>query len=219
MCGRYGLTKTLNDIKIRFGAAGDFSFEPNYNVCPTHIMPVLVDGPDGRQLKPMRWGLLPFWAKDKKDGAKMINARAETVADKPAYRESFKNRRCIVPASGFYEWKRPEMQPYWFTPNDDFFSFCGLWSSWKSPEGETIDTFTILTTSANDVVGKIHDRMPVAIGDNAIGPWMSSATAVEDLQTFLGPYPASQMKATPVTKYVNNVRNKGEGCISPTNSA
>lgn len=219
MCGRYGLTKTLNDIKIRFGAQSDFNFEPNYNVCPTHIMPIIVDTPTGREVRPMRWGLLPFWAKDKKDGAKMINARSETVTEKPAYRDSFKQRRCIVPAGGFFEWKRPDLRPFWFYPREEaFFSFCGIWSSCKSAEGETVDTYSILTTSANEVVSDIHDRMPVAIGDNAIGPWLASATPLADLQQFLAPYAAEGMAAFEVSKYVNSVKNKGEQCVMPLNS-
>ncbi|HYD18889.1 MAG TPA: SOS response-associated peptidase [Patescibacteria group bacterium] len=219
MCGRYGLHKYLNDMRIRYGAQGDFNFKPNYNACPTNLMPVIVDTPEGRLVKPMRWGLLPFWAKDKREGARMINARGETVAEKPAYRNYFKSQRCIVPANGFYEWKRPEKRPFWFTPRgSDFFSFCGLWSTWKSPEGEVIDTFTILTTDANKTVGHVNDRMPVVVGDNAIGPWLAPNTPVEEVQTFLGPYPDAQMDAVEVSQFVNSVKNTGEACMAPVNS-
>lgn len=208
MCGRFGLTKTLEQIKARYGAQGEFAFEPNFNVCPTHIMPVIVDIEQRREIRMMKWGMQPAWSKQL-----IINARGETVATKPSFRNAFASRRCIVPASGFFEWKRPEKTPYWFTTNDGLFAFCGLWNN-----ADGVENLLILTTTANDVVGPVHDRMPVAVTDNAIGPWLAAGTPQDTLEGFLAPFATNQMAATQVSPYVNSVKNTGKACIAPINS-
>lgn len=167
MCGRFANIEKFDQLRAYYDAvANNEEWEANYNLAPMQMAPVVVEGEQGREIRLMKWGLVPHWAEDKKIGASLINARSETVAKLPSFRDSFKTRRCIVPASGFYEWKKigKERHPHYFTPADGLFSFCGLWSKWKSPEGETLETFTILTTTANDVVMPIHDRMPVALG-------------------------------------------------------
>jgi putative SOS response-associated peptidase YedK len=217
MCGRFALIRKLEDIKRRYGAQGEFDWSGNYNVCPTHKVPVVLEGGNGREIKLMRWGLIPFWSEDGKTKFATFNARSDNVAKSPLYREPFKKRRCIIPANGFFEWKTKE-EPYWFTPKDDFFSFCGLWDSWKNPNGEVVESCTMITTDANDMVAKVHKRMPCAVTDNMIGAWLSEKTPHEELQSFLSPYPASRMIATPVSKYVNKVQNTGPECIAPLNS-
>lgn len=218
MCGRFTNTEKIEKLKAFYDAFSDIDeWRGSYNIAPTQRAPVLVETDKGREIRLMKWGLLPHWAKDAKVGASMINARSETVAEKPAFRDSFKKRRCIVPVTGFYEWKTVEKQkfPTYFTPKEGFFSFCGMWSVWKSPEGEEIETFSIITTTANAVVAKTHDRMPVAITSNMIGAWLGADTPSDELQSFLAPYPASQMKGVEVSQYVNKFANHGEKCIEP----
>lgn len=218
MCGRYGLIRKLDFLRKRYHARGEFEWDEQYNICPTNKVPVVVEGGDGREIRLMTWGLIPFWAKDDKLKYSTINARADSVASKPAFRDAFKKRRCIIPASGFYEWTK-EKNPTWFAPTDGVFSFCGIWDRWKSPAGEEIESCSIITTDANELVTKIHNRMPCAITDNMIATWIAPTTPVEELQSFLGQFPASQMKAQAVSQYVNKVGNKGPECIAPLNSA
>ena len=217
MCGRYGLVRKLDFLRKRYHAQGEFNWEEQYNICPTNKVPVVVEGSDGREIRPMTWGLIPFWAKEDKIKYSTINARADSVATKPAFRDAFKKRRCIIPASGFYEWK--DKNPTWFTPKDEVFSFCGIWDRWKSPDGEEIESCSIITTDANELVGKVQNRMPCAVTDNMVAAWIAAATPVDELQSFLGQFPASQMMAQAVSKYVNKTGNKGPECIAPLNSA
>lgn len=218
MCGRYTVEQRAEALLHFYKATGQFLWEGSYNIAPSQMVPVVVDGDQAKEIRLMKWGLIPHWAKDDKIGYKMINARGETVAEKPGFRDSFKKRRCIIPATGFFEWRTiapKKKQPWYFTPKEGLFSFCGLWSRWKSPEGEEIETCAIITTAPNEVVAPIHDRMPVAITDNMIGAWLSNDTKPDDLKDFLAPYPASQMKSVPVSSYVSNVKNHGPRCIEP----
>lgn len=222
MCGRFAVVKKLEEIAAYYQARifdGE-EWEENYNLCPTQLAPVLVEEPDGRELRLMQWGLIPFWAKDKKIGSGMINARCETVKEKPGFRDSFKNKRCIVPASGFYEWQKltTAKKPYYFTPKKGLFSFAGLWSSWISPESIEVETFSIITTTANEVVKPIHDRMPVVLGHNTLSAWMAKETKPTELQEFLSPLPANQVAVVAVSQYVNKPANKGEKCIEALDS-
>lgn len=217
MCGRFAVIENFEKIAAYYNAKpfpGDAWVE-NYNVAPTQMVPVIVDEPEGRELRLMKWGLIPFWAKDAKIGNKMINARAETVREKPGFRDSFKNKRCVIPASGFYEWQKlmTAKKPYYFAPTKGLFSFAGLWSSWVSPESKEVETFTIITTDANSVVKPIHDRMPVILGHNSIGVWMAKETRAKDLQDFLAPLAATDILGIPVTSFVNSVKNVGPKCI------
>ena len=217
MCGRFAVIKKLEEIAAYYNASifDNNEWCESYNIAPTQRAPVLIETENGREIRLMKWGLVPHWAKDTKKAATMINARGETVAEKPAFRDSFKRKRCIVPVSGFYEWKTvgKEKYPTFFTPNEGIFSFSGLWSEWRTPEGETLETFSIITTIANEVVGKIHDRMPVAITGNMLGAWLSASTSSDELKSFLAPYPASQMKGIAVSQYVNKFANHGDRCI------
>lgn len=218
MCGRFGLIRRLADLKTIYQAQGAFTWEESYNICPTHRVPVLVEGENGRELKLMKWGLVPFWAKDEKIAYNMINARAETIGEKPAFRDAFRKRRCVIPASGFYEWTKAK-QPWWFTPAEGIFSFAGIWDRWTSPAGETIETCAIVTTEANETVSLVHDRMPCALTENTMGAWLQPGADPQELAGILAPYPASRMNALQVSKYVNSPKNRGAECIAAVNSA
>jgi len=208
MCGRYALAAPEN-LAERFSADAMLEvLAPTFNVAPTRWMPVVVRNSPNR-LELMRWGLIPSWAKDASIGARMINARAETLAEKPAFKRLFKSRRCLVPATGFYEWRQEGAgkQPYFIRLADgDTFAFAGLYDFWRDPDGNPVRSYTIITTEPNAVVAPIHNRMPVILSPEAEPDWVDPAVDDLDyLQTLLVPYPAARMVAYPVSKAVNRV--------------
>lgn len=221
MCGRYSFTQVTEAIADKFQVKEVPEISPRYNIAPTQqIATVLVDSESSeRQLKMLRWGLIPSWAKDAKMGAKLINARAETVAEKPAFRAAFKKRRCLILADGFYEWQTQngEKQPFYFRlENGEPFAFAGLWEHWEKGEGEPIESCTILTTEANELMHPIHDRMPVILEAKNYEQWLDpEAKKVELLQSLLQPYPTEEMTAYPVSTKVNNPKNDRPECIQP----
>lgn len=218
MCSRYKLITPTGVIVADFNIrAGRPNLEARYNIAPTQAAPVVRRTPSGRQLALLRWGLIPSWAKDSKFAASTINARAETVAEKPAFREALKSRRCLVIADGFYEWKTETggKQPYLFARKDDRpMAFAGLWERWEKGPRENepgpIESFTIIVTSSNDLVRTVHDRMPVILDPADFDAWLD-AERHEPAQVLdlLKPYPADDMKAEPVSRKLNNVRNEG----------
>jgi len=225
MCGRYSLTTPLEAVTNLFGVAGRPNFPARYNIAPTQDVPVVRaadgdgdgDGDGGRRLDLLRWGLVPHWAKDLKVGSRMINARAESAAKSPAFRNAFRQRRCLVPADGFYEWRKlpgGTKQPYRITLKAGLFAFAGLWEAWHDPAGETVRTFTILTTDANELLMPIHDRMPVILAPADYDAWLGAEDPAA-VQALLQPFPAAAMVATPVSARVNNVRNDDAACIAP----
>ena len=190
---------------------------PNYNVAPTHDMPIvrMAKGGDGHELVKARWGLIPPWAKDTKMAYSTINARSETAASKPAFRDAFKKRRALVPADGFFEWRRDgkEKQPYLIRlKGGALFAFAGLWSTWRSPEGDDITSYTIMTTEPNELCAQIHNRMPVILPRFNHERWLDPDEEGADL---LKPFPADGMEAYPVDKRVGNVRNNDAELIEP----
>jgi len=223
MCGRYTLTSSGEDLALAFDLSELPLVVPRYNMAPTQEAAVVrVMEPDGpRRLDPLKWGLIPYWAKEASIGNRMINARAESVAEKPAYRWSFKKKRCLVAADGFYEWKKEgkAKQPYLIRRQDRKpFAFAGLWSTWRNPEqdGRTVETFTILTTGANDLLRPLHDRMPVILGPENFGLWLDPK--MEDagkLQPLLVPHAVEGFEAFPVSRAVNSPANDIAGCIEP----
>lgn len=215
MCGRFALIERFEVLKTYYDAIGELEWQANYNVAPTQQVPVVLEEGGARTIRLMRWGLIPHWAKTPKP---IINARAETVAENGAFKDSFKARRCIVPASGFYEWKKPAVEPYYFTPKEGFFSFSGIWSQWRTPDGVSLETFSIITTTANEVVSPVHERMPVVLGGNAVGEWMNQQATANDLKALLQQFPAGLMAARAVSKYVNSPKNSGSQCIQQVNS-
>ena len=213
MCGLYKLITPTGNIVEEFNIrAGRPNLEARYNIAPTQTAPVVRQTPNGRQLALLRWGLIPSWAKDSKFAASTINARAETVAEKPAFREALKSRRCLVIADGFYEWKTEagEKQPYQFARKDGrLLAFAGLWERWeKGPE--PIESFTIIVTSSNDLVRTVHDRMPVILDPADFDTWLDAERhGPAQVLDLLKPYAADDMKAEPVSRKLNNVRNEG----------
>ena len=215
MCGRYVFTSPLESIQKMFRFEERLNLAANYNVAPTHIMPIIrrKEGGQGRELAQARWGLIPFWAKDAKIGYKTINARAETVQSTPAFRDAFKKRRALVPANGFIEWKRDgdEKQSFLIRLLDgELFAFAGLWSTWQNPEGETITSYTIITTRPNELCAEIHDRMPVILKQDDHDRWLDPDRGGDELLT---PFPADLMEAYPIDKRVGNVRNNEASLI------
>lgn len=221
MCGRFRLGKGRQALKKFFGAAHGIEWEPRYNIAPTQdIVTVRQDSSQPKRvLSLMRWGLIPSWSKDSAGAARMINARSESAAELPAFREALRSRRCLIPSDGFYEWQKlgKTRQPYCFAlAGDDIFAFAGLWDRWRSPEGRLVETCSILTTSANELVRDTHDRMPVILPRDAYDLWLDPGfTRADGVLELLQPFPASAMKKYPVSSRVNNVDNDGPDCALP----
>ena len=219
MCGRFTLTSNLDELQGRFGFLSEFTdHEPRYNIAPTQ--PVLTVTNDGqRKGELMRWGLVPFWAKDLKIGARMINAVGETAATKPAFRAAFKKRRCLVLASGFYEWRtegKQKLPAYIYPRSGEPMAFAGLWETWKSPEGQVVKSCTIITTSANSFIQQIHHRMPVILSDETQALWLDPLTEDSQiLEPLLIPAPTEFLTSHPVPNAVNSVKNQGAECNLP----
>ena len=215
MCNRYRLTHSKQYLTERFQASDDSGMEdhPRYNIAPTQQVLIVrkEQGEKVRHLTAMRWGLIPSWAKDMSIGNKMLNARSETVATTPAFRESILKKRCLIPADGFYEWRKmgSVKQPYCFEVGDgEVFALAGLWDEWTSPDGEVIESCTILTTGPNSLVEDLHDRMPVIVPPEKYELWLDpdikDFAAIRDI---LKPYEATLMRRHPVSTKLNNSKN------------
>lgn len=217
MCGRYTLTASIQKVAETFGVPATLETEPRYNVAPAQPVMTIMRN-DEAHLAMLQWGLIPSWAKDAAIGSKMINARAETLAEKPSFKRLLRSRRCLIPADGFYEWKKQYggKTPMYITMKDGQpFAFAGLWDSWRDPNGETIRTCTIITTQPNDVVASIHDRMPAILLPTARDAWLDPS--IQDdaaLLPLLAPYPAAQMTAREVSRLVNNPRVEGPALLA-----
>jgi putative SOS response-associated peptidase YedK len=222
MCGRYRLSRRKQIIEEQCDAIGDpEDWIPRYNIAPTQTVPVIRQHPTEptRHLSQLRWGLIPYWSKDASGAARMINARSETAHSLPAFRDAMKYRRCLVPADGFYEWKRSgtTRQPYCFEVNEGgLFAFAGLWEGWKDPGGIWIKTCTILTTTPNAVTSAVHDRMPVILDPNDYDLWLDpGAKDTAALSQLLKPFDAHAMRCYPVSSRVNQVQNDDAECSKP----
>jgi putative SOS response-associated peptidase YedK len=216
MCGRFSLTANEAELNLRFQLAGGTApYVPRYNGAPTQALAVITNTEPSR-LSYLRWGLIPPWAKDPSAGSKMINARAETIAEKPSFRKPLLGRRCLVPSDGFFEWKQDAgKQPYRiFLKNTAVFSMAGIWERWHSPDGEILETFSIITTEANAFMKNIHDRMPVILKPEDEKNWLNAGTESEILE-LLRPFDPEQMDAFPVSRLVNSVRNENPQVCLP----
>jgi len=220
MCGRYTLAADPAKIAERFGLdPQDAGPPPRYNIAPGQDVPIIVN--EGRnRVRILRWGLVPSWAKDAAFGRRLINARAETLRDKPSFREAFARRRCLIPADGFYEWRREPGQkrvPMRFAfKSREPFAFAGLWESWRDPQGRDIKTFTIVTTEANDLVRPHHPRMPAILRPETEAAWLDSGSDDPSrLASLLAPYPAKDMDAYEVSDLVNSPANDMPACAAP----
>lgn len=220
MCGRFTLATSGTQLAAQFALTEVPQLAPRYNIAPTQSVAAVRAAANGRELALLRWGFVPVWAKDPSIGARMINARAETAAEKPSFRTALRQRRCLIPADGFYEWQAVPggKQPFYFHMADGApFALAGLWERWKSPEGAPLESCTILTTEANDLLRPFHDRMPVIIAPEEYARWLDPALrdpeAVHDL---LSPYDSDLMAAHPVSREVNRVANDGPQLIAPS---
>jgi len=222
MCGRYRLSRRKQIIEQYFGSAPwDDDWDPRFNIAPTQPIPVVRQHPKEpvRQISTMRWGLVPYWAKDSSGAASTINARSETAATKPAFRDPLKFRRCLIPADGFYEWKQTgaSKQPFCFEVNGgELFAFAGLWDGWKNLEGQWIKTCSILTTTPNAVTSTVHDRMPVILHPDNYDLWLDPGMQnLEAISELLKPYDAKAMGCYPVSTRINHAANDDEECSRP----
>ncbi len=221
MCGRFQISKFEDDIQIRFHVDVEKEWlRQIFNAAPMMHLPVIT-GEEPGKLRFFRWGLVPFWAKDPGIGNKLINARAETIIEKPSFRSAFRSKRCLVPANGFYEWKREagKKLPYrFYLENEELFAFAGLWDCWKDQEGKLLHTFTIITTTPNELMKPVHDRMPVILEPEVEAYWLDKQASVHDLLALLKPYDHHKMKACRVSERLNNVRNNDADLVIPVES-
>ncbi len=217
MCGRFAQRTDARKLAREFKVEEVPEVEPRYNIAPTQDVLSVRQIEDEREAVFLKWGLVPSWAKDVSMGAKLINARSETVTEKPSFREAFKKRRCIIPADGFYEWQRTEgrKQPYFFRMKDERpFGFAGLWERWEGEDKRVINSCTILTTEANEVMRPVHDRMPVILHPDDYELWLGAeARELDYVKELLRPYPADEMSGHPVGVAINSPRNQGATLI------
>lgn len=220
MCGRYTFTEP-DSLNERYNIHSAAKYTANFNASPTQRMPVIRLEGDEQRLELMRWGLIPSWAKDKNIGYKLFNARSETVFEKPSWRSAIRARRCLIPATGFYEWKREgtsKKQPYYITvKRRAIISFAGIWESWKDENGKQIDTYSILTTTPNKEMSELHDRMPVILHKEDEESWLNEDDR-NFLETVMKPYEDGHLKLVPVSTDVNVVKNNNDHLMLPLNS-
>jgi putative SOS response-associated peptidase YedK len=218
MCGRFSLTVDEQQINILFELSGaNAPYVPRYNGAPTQLLPVITNQLP-RHMQLFRWGLIPNWSKEVSK-IPLINAKSETMNQKPSFSDGFKLRRCLVPADGFYEWVHSGRKlPYRFTLNDEsLFAFAGIWDCWRSPKDENINSFAILTTEANEMMAPIHDRMPVVLDKTQFNDWLEEKDD-KKVMTMLKPYPSERMKMYRVTEMVNKATSEGPELIVPCKS-
>ena len=222
MCGRYSLTTPVEALRRLFGFEGPApNLQPRWNIAPTQSAPVIrLGGGGGREIKMLSWGLVPYWAEDAKLQSHMINARGETVAEKPAFKQAFRQRRCLVPADGFYEWQTlgpKTKQPLLFKTADGApFAFAGLWERWVPPQGEVLETFTIVNTAANEMMAQFHDRVPIVLSPADYAAWLDPAV---DARALIKAPPSDWLTFRRVSTYVNSVKHDDPGCQEPAPDA
>lgn len=224
MCGRYTLSVPLSNLVDAFDVLPpEFDYLPRFNIAPTQDAPVVGQDGDGRRMGLLRWGLIPSWAKEPAIGSKMINARAETVAEKPAFKRAFHRRRCLVPADGFFEWQKEAGEgaakglktPHWIhLPGGVPFAMAGLWEKWAPTDADPMHTFTIITTQAVPSIRDIHPRMPVILPPEDYAGWLDPDTSTDTLLSLLRPY-EGVIQAYPVSTLVNSPGNDHPECIEP----
>jgi putative SOS response-associated peptidase YedK len=218
MCGRYALQGHPEKLAKHFKTANWPTFPDRFNIAPTSEVPIIRLSPEGKRVVHLlKWGLVPHWSKDSAIGIKLTNARAESVADKPSFQGAYKRRRCLIPATGYYEWQTvpSERKQPWFIhfKSGEPLAMGGIWESWTSTEGEILRTFSIITTQANEVMAPIHDRMPLIISPEQWSRWLSPD--VVEVAQLLEPYRSDAMEAWPVTRKVSNAREEGAELIIP----
>ncbi len=217
MCGRYALKTPARELASHFGLDEVVDVAPRYNISPGTDIPTIRHSPEGKRVMHLlRWGLVPHWAKDPSIGAKLSNARGETVAEKPSFRDAFKRRRCLVPADGFYEWKTDgrQKQPYYFSlKSGEPIGLGGVWESWRAPNGEIVRTCCLITTGPNDIMLPVHDRMPVIVAPSDYTTWLTGEPG--DALDLVKPYPTDAMQAWAVSKRVSRSGEEGADLVRP----
>ena len=208
MCGRFALYSSFQTIKDYADLLNEISgINENYNVAPGQEIPIIINEDQQNILKSCKWGLIPFWAKDEKIGYKLINTRSETISEKPSFKSAFQQKRCLIPANGFYEWRKKDKQPFYINLKDrELFSFAGIWEIWKSPAGKQVFSCSIITTSPNEELKSIHHRMPVILQKEQEETWLTDNNG-NILQKLLTSYPSEEMLFHPVSFEVNSVKN------------
>jgi putative SOS response-associated peptidase YedK len=225
MCARFTASFEFREIKVRFRLQSDLPlFARRYNIAPSEEVPVIVQNGGVNELKIMRWGLVPSWATDPSIGNRMINARAETISEKPSFRRLVERQRCLIPADGFYEWRREGNRrvPVWFyLKKKEPFAFAGLWDVWRDVEGEVLHTFTIITTAPNNLLRRIHNRMPVICDPLQAKQWLDPrlSTRAADIAAVLAPFPSELMESHDVSPLVNKPEFDSADCIDPISDA
>jgi putative SOS response-associated peptidase YedK len=219
MCGRFTRHHKPEEIAERFEVETiDEAAVPRYNIAPSQIVPVIRQV-DGREMIACKWGLIPYWSKDPKIGNKLINAKGETLAEKASFKSAFAKRRCLIPADGFYEWRTDENNrklPIYLKLRDNgLFAFAGLWENWRSPEGERLRTFTIVTVEPNELISKIHNRMPAILRPEDEAAWLDPTNTATGVAHLLKPYPAEEMDYFSVSNAVNSPKIDDPTCILP----
>ncbi|MBX9772486.1 MAG: SOS response-associated peptidase [Candidatus Obscuribacterales bacterium] len=220
MCGRYTLARSQQELSERFGVRQLFiDLSPRYNIAPTQKVPVVLKQDDERTIENLQWGLIPGWVKDLRATKPLINARVETLAEKNSFKNSLVKRRCIVPADGFYEWRKmgSKKQPLFIHGKENqILAFAGIWDEWKNDEGVPIRTFSIITTDANKTMASVHDRMPVILAPDAEGLWLDlERKDPAELISLLGPSPDDYIEMHEVSPKVNSVKEDSPDCIEP----
>ena len=221
MCGRFTASFEFREIKLLFNLQRDIPLlSPRYNIAPSQEVPVIVQEDGVNELKPMKWGLVPSWSPDLAIGNNMINARAETITEKPSYRRLVESKRCLIPADGFYEWRREGngKVPVWFhLKKKQPFAFAGLWDMWRDVDGDVLHTFTIITTVPNALLRRIHNRMPVIFDALQAKQWLDPrlSTRPADIAAVLAPFPSELMQAHDVSPIVNKPEYDSADCIVP----
>ena len=221
MCGRYTLSSTPEDLAIQFAISDPVPpLTPRYNVAPSQLVAVVGLKPDGvkRGIARLQWGLVPYWTNDPKSGPRPINARAETLLSKPTFRESFLEKRCLIPVTGFYEWRTEKRKklPHHFRRRDGgVLAFAGLWDCWRGEDGKSLVTCCIVTVEANDLIRPFHDRMPAILTPDDYTAWLAHGTPAKQLQTLLRSYPAEEMEVAEVNPVVNSPKHDGPECLLP----
>lgn len=220
MCGRFALTLPSKKVMAQFNIKEEVDLKPRYNIAPSQQIAVVRQKPNfNNELLMMRWGLIPFWAKDTKMSYKMINARGETLAEKPSFKGPFKKRRCLIPANGFYEWQKipgeKMKQPHFIhMKGKHLFAFAGLWEEWENPaDGKMVLSCTIVTTGANKLLSRIHDRMPVIVKESQYGIWLGQTSGPDRLNELIRPYDPFKMSSYKVSGMCNKAEYDAPGCI------
>jgi putative SOS response-associated peptidase YedK len=222
MCGRYAVTTNAEAMRALFRYFNQPDFPPRYNVAPTQPVPIVRMVEGKREFALVRWGLIPAWVKDPRNFSLLINARAESATDKPAFRNAMKRRRCLFPADGFYEWKREgeKKRPYFVRlKSGQPMAFAGLWESWMGPNGEELETAAIVTTTASRSIAHIHDRMPVIVPPEAFDFWLDPNVDAEMASSVIAPAPDAQLEFFPVSMAVNRTANDAPALIAPLREA